>query len=255
LSQAKRDDRERRQRALALRRSLVAIVGLAVVFLVAWAVTAALNAPVFTIKRIAVTGTAHLSDADVVRLARIAQGTTLPRVDKRGAARRIAASPWVEKVRIDRDFPSTLIIEVTERRPAAIVDAGGSTMWVVSGDGLWLGPRSAEESGVPVIVDLQKVSPVSGGKVNEPVLRNAIAVAAGLGPELRAITRTISAPSIEKTALMTDSDVEVYVGEATDMARKDRIARAILKREKGRVVYINVRAVDSPTWRGLESSQ
>lgn len=255
LSQTKRDDRERRQRAISLRRTAAAVGALVVIVALIWGFVALLNAPVFGIKTVVVTGNRHLSRAEVVRLAQIASTASLPRIDKGAIGGRIAASPWVSKVRVDRDFPSTLRLEVTERQPAAIVDAGGSRMWVVSVDGRWLGVRSADESGVPVIVDLQQVRPLQGKPIVEPVLRNAVAVAAALGPELRAMTRTISAPSIEKTALITDGDVEVFIGEAVDMSRKDRIARAILKREKGRVVYINVRAVDSPTWRGLDAGE
>jgi cell division protein FtsQ len=58
---------------------------------------------------------------------------------------------------------------------------------------------------------------------------------------------------VDKTALITVDDVEIYIGESTQLAEKDRIAREILDREKGKVVYINVRVVDRPTWRGLET--
>jgi cell division protein FtsQ len=66
------------------------------------------------------------------------------------------------------------------------------------------------------------------------------------------MTRAISAPTIDKTAILTNDDVEIFVGDAAQIAEKDQIARGILAREKGKVVYINVRVVERPTWRGLE---
>jgi len=80
---------------------------------------------------------------------------------------------------------------------------------------------------------------------------NALAVLRGLSPELKAQVKAISAPSVDKTALVLNDGVQVFIGSATEMARKDLITRGILAREKN-IVYINVRVVDRPTWRGLE---
>ena len=85
-------------------------------------------------------------------------------------------------------------------------------------------------------------------------LLNATKVATGLSPELKAMTRAISAPTVDKTAVITNDDVEIFIGAATQLAAKDRIIREILRREKGKVVYINVRVVERPTWRGLDAA-
>jgi len=136
-----------------------------------------------------------------------------------------------------------------------VVDAGGTDLWVVAADGIWLGRRSAEESAVVIIRDVGSVRPIAGRRNASKELTNAIKVASGISPELTALTRAISAPTVEKTALITEDDVEIYFGEATDLRAKDRVAREILRREKGKVVYINVRVVDRPTWRGLRDSK
>ncbi len=68
------------------------------------------------------------------------------------------------------------------------------------------------------------------------------------------MTRAISAPTVDKTAVITNDDVEIYIGAATQLAAKDRLIREILRREKGKVVYINVRVVERPTWRGLDDA-
>jgi len=63
--------------------------------------------------------------------------------------------------------------------------------------------------------------------------------------------KTVSAPTIDKTALITKSDIQIMVGSAEDIAKKDRVAQKILADEQG-VVYVNVRVVDRATWRGLD---
>ena len=41
------------------------------------------------------------------------------------------------------------------------------------------------------------------------------------------------------------------MGAATQMDKKDFLARRILADQKGKVVFIDVRSVDRPVWRGL----
>jgi cell division protein FtsQ len=233
-----------------------ALLGLVVGLVIGcvWGAVALYRAPIFTVKEVRVTGAKHLEQADVISQAKIPRDATLLRLPAAGIEKRLAADPWVRSVRVDRDFPSTVVIQITERRPAATVDAGGTNLWMIAGDGYWLGRRSAEESETIVIRDLENIRPAAGHRALSKELRNAVRLASGLSPELRSAARAISAPTVEKTAVITKEDVEIYFGEATQLAAKDRIAREILRRQKGKVVYINVRVVDRPTWRGLDDS-
>jgi len=166
--------------------------------------------------------------------------------------KRLAANPWFREASVVKRLPGTIRISVTERTPAAIVDAGGTNLWLVSTDGRWLERMSAQDEGLLVIRDLETVKPIPGGLIRSPELHNSLKVIAGLSPELKKLTRSVSAPSIDKTALLTKDDVEVFIGTAEKMSEKDRIVRKILATKKDEVVYINVREVSSPIWRGLE---
>lgn len=203
-------------------------------------------------ERIVVSGTRHLTADEVRALARVPDGSTLFTVSTRRIERAVATSPWVEEVTASREFPHGLRVSVTERVPAVVVDAGGKDLWVVSRDGRWLGERSAEESGVPVVRDVERPIARPGRRVEAPEILNAASLASALSDEMLAQTAYISAPSIERTAIVTKDEVEVFFGEARDVATKERIALEILRREKGRVVYVNVRVVESPTWRGID---
>ncbi len=234
------------------RRVVAACAVAGLVALVIWAGYAVTELPVFAIDRVQVQGSRHLSTQEVLDLAAIPRGDSLLRLPKRRIASRLLQSPWVEDVRIDRDLPRTVKIELSERTPVVVVDDGGAEFWVVSDDALWLGPRSATETDLPVVRDAEVTKRRTGARVSSPEIANAVALVQGVSSELLRQTRFISAPAVERTALVTDDDVEVFFGEAVDVATKDRIAREILRREKGKVVYINVRVVESPTWRGLE---
>jgi len=250
LASSKRNERERRQTVIRLRRNAFGIAAIAVVVLLCWGAVSVYNAPVFTIRSVSVTGNHHLSKADALRLAAVPADSTLVKVQRSSIRRRLMTSPWVRDVSVDRDFPHTLRIRVVERKPSVIVDQGGANLWIVSADGYWLGKRSAEETGLVQVTGLPKLPVRTGRKLSSREVLNAVGIVEKLSAELRAQVVSIAAPSVDKTALRTDKDVEIFIGQATEMAKKDRVAREILKRHP-KAVYINVRVPDDPTWRGL----
>jgi cell division protein FtsQ len=220
--------------------------------LLVWGGIALMQAPILRITQVTVEGASRLSDQQVIDLAAIPKDATVLRLPTARIVESIERSPWVSKVTVTRTFPTGVSIVIEERAPAAVVDARGSELWLVDSSGVWLGERSAEDDGLVTIRGVSSLKPVAGRRSDAPELTNAIRVARGLSDELKALTRAISAPSIERTAIITEDDIEIFVGEAERIADKDRIAREILDREKGKVVYINVRVVERPTWRGLE---
>lgn len=248
----KREERERRHQRLRLKTLLIGAFALGLVVAAVLGIVRFASGPAFFVDSIEVSGTRHLNRDAVLSLARVPGGTSLLRLDKRAVRTRIEADPWVASVVISRRLPGTLVIELTEREPAAVIDSGGTELWVVSADGYWLGERTAAETGTLSIRDLEEVDPAPGKQASSETLINAVRIASGLSDQLRARTRVISAPTIERTALILDDDIEVFIGDAEGLELKDRIAREILEEQEGRLVYINVRVVSSPTWRGLD---
>lgn len=251
LATSKRDARARRQTEIRLRRGALALVAAGAVAMLCWGLVALYNAPVWTVRQVEVEGSRHISPAGIRALARIPEDATLLRLPQAEIEQRIEADPWVAEATVERDFPSTVRIRVRERRAGAVVDLGGADLWVVSADAVWLSQRSKEDTGLVVVRDVEGAVPKAGKPAASREISNALRVIAGLSPTLRKQVRVVSAPSVDQTALVTESDVEIFVGSAERISDKDRIAREILKREKGKVVYINVRVVDHPTWRGL----
>ncbi len=95
--------------------------------------------------------------------------------------------------------------------------------------------------------------PIAGKVTDSRELKNALAVVAGLTPALRAKVKSVSAPTVDKTALTLVDNIQVFVGSAEEISKKDQLIRQILAKEK-KLVYINVRVVSRPTWRGLEAA-
>lgn len=253
---AKRAAREERLRKQ--RRAMWAKIG-AVLFVLAGLVAGVIalySSSTFTITTVDVEGANELTADDVTSAAALPPGSTLLRYPREEMEERLRLHPWIADVRISRRFPHTLIIHVNERAPVALVDVGEAHFWLVDAAATVLGERTPETTETVTIVrDLPGLTPVAGERLDSAVLDNALTIIEGLSDDLRAQVRAVSAPSVDLTTLITVNDVEILVGSAEEIEKKDLVARQIIAEQGENVVHINVRTVDRPTWRGIESGQ
>ena len=208
----------------------------------------------FTIETVEIVGASRLPRGEVLDMIALPDDATLLRYPAARIAESIGSSPWVAQVTVSRNYPDTLRVRIVEREPVALADTGAASFWLVDSSGFVIAEQTPDTTSTLMVVrDLEGLELSAGFPSDSAALENAIRVWRGIGPELRARTRAISAPSVDKTALLTTDDIEIFIGSADDLDKKDRVIRRILAEQAGKVVYVNVRTVDRPTWRGLDS--
>lgn len=252
IAAEKRAEREQRlaaKRARTRKMSLLWIGGAAAIIA---ACLTLFNSTLFPVSAVEVTGNERLTADEVIALADVPADATLLRFPADAVSDRVAANPWVASVSVSRDFPDTMQIRIEERKPAALVDIVDSYL-LVDSDGFIIENRSLEETTTLVVIrDLQGIDPTPGRRSTSEGLHNALAILSGLSDELRGMVGAISVASIDETALLTNDGVEVFFGTAEDISKKDAVAVQILEEQAGKVVFVDVRVVDRPIWRGLE---
>lgn len=121
----------------AVRRSLPAIAATAVITTAgtgAWAgYRFATTSPRFAITSIEVRGAAHLTEAQVLAALPVRLGDNVFATNLEALARTLEASPWIASASAHRELPHTLVVDVVEHAPAAIVDLGGLYLVDASG--------------------------------------------------------------------------------------------------------------------------
>jgi hypothetical protein len=153
-------------------------------------------------------------------------------------------------------------IRIVERVPVAAVSSatatsatanGATAMWLADGSGMIIAQQAVAASGtLPVIQDVPGLDLKPGRRTTSEPLLNALKVLAGISRQLAATVKSISAPSVDGATLLRADRVEIVIGEAVDLATKSGLAQTILAQQRGKVVSIDVRIVDRPTWRGLK---
>ena len=224
---------------------------------------------VFAIESVQVSGVEHLTATEVTELAAVPADTTLLRVDTGAIRDRLLKDAWVERVEVRRVFPHTLELAVTERTVAAVVEvptenAESTQDWAIASDGMWLMPIPDKDSEAgksispKVYEDAESVlriaevpygtNPAVGAYCTDASVSNALSIVAGMTTDLAGQVRAVAATETESTTLTLESGVEIVFGSAENIRDKERVCLKIME-EHPDVVYINVRVVDSPTWR------
>jgi cell division protein FtsQ len=74
----------------------------------------------FTMKRVEVKGADHIRLIDVYNIAYDQPSSAMPMVDLEGTRQRLLRFGWVRDARVSRRLPDTLVVDIVERKPAAI---------------------------------------------------------------------------------------------------------------------------------------
>ncbi len=257
----------RRKRILIL--SIVSLMVALIVYVVV------VFSPLFEIKSIVASPTAHVNGETISTLAAVPGGSTLFNMDEKGIEERLVANPWIESVRLSRKLPDQLVIDVTERTAVAVVMlSNGTEAWLLATDGCWIEPvavqEGAPESAVASPSDQAYALAQSMGLVYVSDVSALLKPSAGAACQDNAVNGVVDyldnftsalsdqivaarASSREAISVILSNGIEVSLGAPVDIAAKERVVLSLMSQYPGQITYINVRVPTTPSWRGLNS--
>lgn len=243
------------------------------------------NSGLFAANDIQIKGSEHITKHDAVQLIDIPEGTSLFNVDTAKIVDDLKQNPWISGVDVVREFPHTLVITPTERKVLAIAYITSDDIaWAIGDDDSWIAPLStsvavddtgdlvtsgegantlngidaalalAKHYGAVLLTDVPAdVDPVSGQGVSSKTVKAGLDYARGFSSDFLSQVKDISVSSTEAISANLDSGVEVSLGAADDIAKKERIVTKLLSQVEG-VTYINVRSTGNYTFRNAPAS-
>ncbi|MFO7569946.1 MAG: FtsQ-type POTRA domain-containing protein [Smithellaceae bacterium] len=93
-----------------------------------------LSCPYFEIREVAVRGVKELTQKDILDLAGVSSRQNILAVSTGSVANRVLANPWIKQVRVGRELPDRLVLDVRERNPVALVKQNGG-FYLMDGEG------------------------------------------------------------------------------------------------------------------------
>lgn len=241
------------------------VAGLALISLVVLFVMAHL--PVFVITGINAAASEHVSEAQIAKLASVEEGTTLLNVDTSQITEKVSKNPWVKRVIIKREFPDTLEVSVEERSVAALVVIGGGTsVWALGDDGVWIEPvqldtssggdvvqlalARAQEMGCLLIANVPAtVNPAQGAPSTDDSILDVLTYQGQLPDSISTEAQVYYAASSGSVSVVLKSGLEVSLGAANDVSAKVQALKEIMANYGDQLTYVNVRVPSKPTYR------
>lgn len=197
------------------------------------------RSPLFAITGVRVEGITGPKAALVKDTAQIARGQNLMSADLDEALARTQALPWVARAEIRRMPPSTVLIEVTPRKPVAIL-VGASGSWLVDRGGVVIAEAAGQS--LPEVDLVSDVVPTPGATIDDLAARNALDLYSALPRDMRASLLSVEAVGA-RTVLVevalaqlvpgkyrADRTTLVRMGAANDVGEQVVVLRALLER-------------------------
>jgi len=228
----------------ALRRSGPALIALAAIGLVVtagvfgyrWVTTT----PRFAVAAIDIRGE-HVLDDDAVR-ARLpfAAGENIFGVDTGAAERALLAEPWIARASIRRKLPRTIVVDIVERKPAAVVSSEGLYLADAEGRPFKRAELArGEGDGLPVISGIPRaLFTAAPAQASAQVKRGLAVLAAWSAGDHRPRAGEIQVADGGTTVYTYDDAIAVRVGAtepahlAAHLARFDAVWAALSPDER-----------------------
>jgi hypothetical protein len=214
-----------------------------------------------SVRIIEVDGCQAVQPENIRRLAGVAKGDPLLRVDLKEVRRKVVSHPSVKDATVVRELPDTLRISVRERAPTAVVI--GRKFALVDSEGVVLGLHASYPDGYPVITGItgshEPGRVIAQARPALDVLRD-ISLSGYIGPE--GISEIGVDQGTVRVSLMGTGMV-LILGHGDTRAQLGRLARLVEAgvfdtrlagydlRFEGRVIGVPGREFDVPGAGGL----
>lgn len=211
--------------------------------------------PLVGVSTVGVSGAPHTGAAAVRVASGLRKGQPLVRIDSARATARVRRLPWVSRVTLERRWPRSVVLTVTERVPAAIVACqdGGPDGCLVDRSGRVLASTADDPEAGAALPHLTGV-PVAGGpgsELAEPAL-GPLAVATALPNGMRDLVAGVRGDgggvSLDLRAPGRDASPPVVrLGPPDRIPEKLTAAATVLARTSvNGVAVLDVRVPESP---------
>lgn len=214
---------QRRQRRRRLARWWPWLVGLGLLVLIGLGLWVVAFSALLDVRDVTVRGATSVPAGRVERAAGVRNGVPLARVDLDRVKANVLDLRAVRSARVERHWPHTLAVRITERVPvAALRDRG--TYRLVDANGVAFRRVDQPPRDLPVV----EVT-AWGGSDRKATLHAAASAAAALPHRLADRIERVSARSPDSITLHLADDVRVMWGSAEKSARKAKVLAALLK--------------------------
>lgn len=223
------------------------------VFIFSLAVFFFLQSPVFRVKAVEVNGNSQLRRDQIMALAGLAKGVNIFKANLQQAQSKVALNPMVKHVDITRHLPSTIIINVTERKAIGLV-ANSGRFSAIGEDGYCLAlVNNLASINLPIITGVKAANAMPGQAINDDNLRAALAYLSAMPLNMRAAVSEINVSDMNNIRIFTIDEAEIRFGDLTRIKEKIKLYQEVIgQKYSNKIQYIDISYKGSPVIKFID---
>ena len=201
----------------------------------------------FEVHRVLVRGNEYISE-QIISAANIGIGENIFKVDLNTAKANLKLISMVKEVRLDRSLPSSVVINVLERKPLGLLPAREGFI-KVDEEAIYLQEAKAGTPGLPVLTGIEYELPNPGQAVQSERLRDALEVITGLPASVVASLSEVHTGEDGQIILYTLEGIHCRLGLAMEIPEKGAILEQLLQqlsKQKDKINYIDLSCAGQP---------
>lgn len=216
-------DRRFRLRRIAVRRAegrrrLRVVVWLLLPIAIVGVLLAVLASPLFGVRNVVVGGARYTSKATLEAADELVRGKSVFSLDLGEVERVLKADPWVRDAQAKRRFPSTVVLDIAERKPVAWYLGADNQARVIDIDGRVISVLAGQPTAYIQITGVGPDSPA--GALADDVFTAAAQVAASLPPEVAPLMLNMGVAGGTDLLMTLRTGTVVTFGQPTDLRSK-----------------------------------
>jgi len=214
-----------------------------------------LSLPIWQTGPVKIVGLNYLQESKMISTAKVPQGENIFLIDIDEVKARFSNVVQIKEIKIKRKLPSTIVIEIKERTPFAIVVIGGATSlvdedgYIIAGKSLNSSIYKLDISKYPVIRGVNKKNLEKGMRLDKKDRTFVRAALEMLSKFIDISAIQIEVGDREDIVIYIEDILKVKIGAPSDIERKIKIIKAMRDSVQGKwtkISYIDVRVPDSP---------
>jgi len=199
----------------------------------------------FSVGNIEIIGLNNVSEDEVLKLVGTAKGENLFLTDKTALAQKIKLHPLVDDVKVEKELPATLVFNIQERLPVALIH-NKDGMVEVDSQGIIL--RFYEmwpTNDNPVITGVEVPETIGPGqKIVSPQLAKGLQIIGQASDELKGLMGEVHLAADGQAFLYLTSGTEVKFGYGEEYQGKIKLLDELLKSPEYKTVEKAIKYID-----------
>lgn len=184
-----------------------------------------LQTKLFSVDRIDVAGSSHLSREDILSLAKLETGGSIASVNTSEAEKRLETHPWVLHARVDAEWPHVLSVTIVEQRAVALAQAGDKKWAQLGPDGTVLSVGDRPTAKLPALLNVS--APAEVGRMVDPSATKLMSVATLMPESLQPrVVQMEDKNGVLRLGL--DAGTVVVLGDASSLNEKLMSAASVV---------------------------